>query len=469
MPRFMIMAALGLLAALSAGCLALPPAPLSYHPPPYAPPPGLGSQQTARSMAQIDQAASQLAGQLVHNLKPGAPRRVAVLDPVGPSQRISDFSVYLGDKLIQRLVGLGAFSSVLERRRLQEVLVQQQLELGGQFDPSTMAPLGRKLGVDALVLGTVRRMGRGLVQVNLRLVKAASGEVASTAEASLEAGPLVDQMLSRVLTADLRVMAEPAGVRGAASLDGRSLPLGSAGALFRRVPQGVRTVSISAPGYETVNKSIYLSGNRTLRFSLSALPARAQAAPATGPTVRPALSLAFSAVFPDGRGGLRQLREGSQLLSGSSYAMSFRPRTDCYVYIFQADSRQGLFQLFPRPEAAGSQNPSRAGRRYRVPLPGQWLRLDQRPGRERILVVLSRRPLPALQAEAYAQGGSSEPWSRRQRRMDLLSQMAHTSPAGLTAPQRRPVSFRGRTFWLDEQVLLARGDQALYSLSFLHR
>lgn len=74
---------------------------------------------------------------------------MAVLDPVGPGKHLSEFSSYLTDKLIQRFVALGAFTGVLERRRLHDILVQQQLELSAHFDPKTVAPLGKKLGSTA--------------------------------------------------------------------------------------------------------------------------------------------------------------------------------------------------------------------------------------------------------------------------------------------------------------------------------
>lgn len=60
----------------------------------------------------------------------------------------------VSDKLVSSLVGLGT-CQVVERSQLEKVLREQNLGREGRIDPSTAAKVGRILGVDALIIGSV--------------------------------------------------------------------------------------------------------------------------------------------------------------------------------------------------------------------------------------------------------------------------------------------------------------------------
>jgi curli biogenesis system outer membrane secretion channel CsgG len=76
-----------------------------------------------------------------------AVRRVAVVSFGGPQGDSA------ADAMTQYLVAYGA--DVVERQRLQAVLGEQQLGASGALDPATVKRVGKVLGVDALVIGTV--------------------------------------------------------------------------------------------------------------------------------------------------------------------------------------------------------------------------------------------------------------------------------------------------------------------------
>lgn len=77
----------------------------------------------------------------------GAVKRVAVVTFGGPQGDAA------ADAMTQYLVGYGA--NVVERQRLQSVLGEQQMGASGVLDPSTVKRVGKILGVDALIVGTV--------------------------------------------------------------------------------------------------------------------------------------------------------------------------------------------------------------------------------------------------------------------------------------------------------------------------
>ena len=117
---------------------------------------------------------------------------------VAPSQGVSDL-------LTNKLVDGGAYT-LIERSRIQAVLQEQNLALSGRIDASTAAQVGRILGADAVVIGSVirynlnegssgvsvlgigtnRRRNSAEVQLTARLVNTTTSEIIATAQGNGE-------------------------------------------------------------------------------------------------------------------------------------------------------------------------------------------------------------------------------------------------------------------------------------------
>jgi curli biogenesis system outer membrane secretion channel CsgG len=65
----------------------------------------------------------------------------------------------ISDLLVQKLVEDAKFS-VIERNALDKVLAEQNFSNSDRGDPTTAAKIGRVLGVDAIIMGTVTQFGR---------------------------------------------------------------------------------------------------------------------------------------------------------------------------------------------------------------------------------------------------------------------------------------------------------------------
>lgn len=103
--------------------------------------------------------------------------------------------------LTNKLVENGQYT-VVERSRVEEILQEQDLGASGRIDPSTAAQIGRVLGVDAVVIGSVTRfnfeesgggvsvLGFGgggdstgaVVELTARLVNTTTGEIIATGQ-----------------------------------------------------------------------------------------------------------------------------------------------------------------------------------------------------------------------------------------------------------------------------------------------
>lgn len=96
-----------------------------------------------------------------------------------------------------------------------------------------------------------------------------------------------------------------------------------------------------------------------------------------------------------GQGNFEPLREGSVLHSGDHYKIIFTPTEDCYIYIFQIDSAQKIYQLFPMERfgevVVNNFNPVQAGKTYYLPAESKSFVLDQQTGTETIYFLASHQ------------------------------------------------------------------------------
>jgi len=123
-------------------------------------------------------------------------KRVAVLDFEFASTGItgSGFSIFgaggpakgISDLITNALVKNGTYI-VIERSRVREILKEQNLGASGRIEAITAAQIGRALGADILILGTVNRFNLSAKQENNSFFGFGSNNTKSQAEVKLAA------------------------------------------------------------------------------------------------------------------------------------------------------------------------------------------------------------------------------------------------------------------------------------------
>lgn len=77
-----------------------------------------------------------------------------------------DVGTGISDMLVEKLVEGGAYS-VIERKALDKLLAEQNFSNSDRADPASAARIGRLLGVDAIIVGSITQFGRDDRQVGL--------------------------------------------------------------------------------------------------------------------------------------------------------------------------------------------------------------------------------------------------------------------------------------------------------------
>lgn len=159
-------------------------------------------------------AQAQLGGIGVEQIQAKEKRRIAILnfDVATVSKSGLNYGLYsdsgagqgISNLLTNELVKDGTYI-LIERSQIQKVLAEQNFGKSGRIEPSTAAQIGRVLGVDAVLIGSItqfnvtgsstggsvgklfglggkKKKQQATVQLATRLVSTSTGEILSTAE-----------------------------------------------------------------------------------------------------------------------------------------------------------------------------------------------------------------------------------------------------------------------------------------------
>ncbi|NJN46995.1 MAG: hypothetical protein HC808_11530 [Candidatus Competibacteraceae bacterium] len=121
-----------------------------------------------------------------------------VITPFTYNGQPTEFSVTLQEKLVTELVRQGV--PVVERSHLEKVLQEQELTYSGLVDLTSAHEVGKLLGANGMVLGTIVDQGNS-VAVNARLVSLETAGITVAAEVTIAKTPTVSQGLQRLVAA----------------------------------------------------------------------------------------------------------------------------------------------------------------------------------------------------------------------------------------------------------------------------
>ena len=101
--------------------------------------------------------------------------RLAVFDFALIDGEASAEGKLIADRIINYLVKDGSLN-IIERSRIEKILSEQELQASGIVDSATAKELGKTMGVEAVIIGTVAKFGDES-EINTRLVNVQTAEI----------------------------------------------------------------------------------------------------------------------------------------------------------------------------------------------------------------------------------------------------------------------------------------------------
>ncbi len=144
---------------------------------------------------ELKEGVEQLATQLSKNTPDQKQLRVAVTDFPDLQGVTSDLGRYIAERLTTRLSQNPRFS-VIERRRLGQVLGELKFSMSDLVDPNKAKQLGKMLGVEALVVGSVSDLGNQ-VDVDARIIEVETSRMLPGASTTISKDQVVGELIQR--------------------------------------------------------------------------------------------------------------------------------------------------------------------------------------------------------------------------------------------------------------------------------
>ena len=128
---------------------------------------------------------------------------------------------------------------LFERSQLEKILEEQKLGMSGVLDASTAAEIGKGIGVDAIVLGTVTRAGANIA-IDARLIDTETAEII-TAQDEISARTSIQDLKDMINRLSLKISQDLPMVEGyVISVDGDRLTLDIGG--NRKLKKGMKCI-----------------------------------------------------------------------------------------------------------------------------------------------------------------------------------------------------------------------------------
>ena len=134
----------------------------------------------------MDQRSKELCEQITKSYSGkggGKKPTLAVVEFSDLSGVVTNFGRLLSEELITKLFSTGNYE-VIERLLLNKIIAEHKLQFQGIVDPKSAKELGKILGVDAIVSGTIADLGKSF-RVNARVISTETGQVLSVAAATI--------------------------------------------------------------------------------------------------------------------------------------------------------------------------------------------------------------------------------------------------------------------------------------------
>ena len=157
-------------------CASGPPSKINFSPADYS-----QGDLGAYSLAEC---ADQLTQKVFQTMRSQGKHRIAVVGFLSDDGQQNELGRYLADKLTNNLFMQRSDFDVVDRMHLEEAWDEIKLSLSGKIEPDTVQELGKILGADAIMVGTLKDLG-SRVEIISRIIDTEGANILAVAQVYL--------------------------------------------------------------------------------------------------------------------------------------------------------------------------------------------------------------------------------------------------------------------------------------------
>ncbi len=140
--------------------------------------------KTSYEAQSIDVQLDNLTNQMIKSLAQEKKSKIAIMAFPDLNGNVSNLGKFIPEELTTRLFMTRRFE-VVERSLLNKLLEEQKLGMSGLVDAGSAAEIGKMLGVDAIVTGTITDMGN-MIRINARIIATETAGVFAVSSVSID-------------------------------------------------------------------------------------------------------------------------------------------------------------------------------------------------------------------------------------------------------------------------------------------
>ena len=152
--------------------------------------------ETSYESQTIDVQLDNLTNQMVKSLSQERKSKIAIMEFPDLHGNVSELGKFIPEELTTRLFITRRFE-VVERQLLNKVLEEQNLGTTGLVDATSAAQIGKMLGVDAIVSGTITDMGN-TIRINARMIATETASIFAVSSVSIDKEEHIAVMMTRM-------------------------------------------------------------------------------------------------------------------------------------------------------------------------------------------------------------------------------------------------------------------------------
>ena len=148
------------------------------------------------SQSNLDTQISDLCNQIATEMSEYQKTTIAVIEFSDLDGNVTDLGKFLSEEVITKLFQTKKFK-VIERQLLNKIIKEQKLQVSGIIDEASAKKLGKLLGVNAIVSGTIAELANS-VKLNARLIGTETGEIFGAASIEIAKDESIVKLMAKV-------------------------------------------------------------------------------------------------------------------------------------------------------------------------------------------------------------------------------------------------------------------------------
>ena len=131
----------------------------------------------------LDQQLDNLTDQIISSFKKSDISKIAIIEFADLNRNVTNLGIFIAEELITRIFMTNKFQ-VVERNLLNKIIKEQELGMSGYIDDESAISIGKILGVEAIVTGSITDLGSS-IKINARLISTKEGSIFAVASITL--------------------------------------------------------------------------------------------------------------------------------------------------------------------------------------------------------------------------------------------------------------------------------------------